>query len=526
VLVLLFIAPGSLTHAQGTEPADKATASISAGATGATKDEVQQLRSEVAEQQKTIEELKVMVQRLVDSSPQASSARSLQVDGNGARLVNATLVEPVESAQDKPADKPADKKPAEKKPEIPVVAGWSGEHFFIKSTDGKFQIQPYGYFQSDYRAYRGDGAPSNTFLIRRARFGFQGNVGTHYDYAILIDAAATNGISLRDLYVNIKPNPALIFQVGQYKEPFAQELLTGVTNIDFVERSLASLLYPSVATAFRSPGATIRGDLAGGVVQYWLGAFNGKGILTNNTTNEPEIIGRLRFYPWKKKKNSVLQGFAFGGAIGHGRSRGLSGEQSFSGVLPNAAYNFFPSFRINGSVERYNGELTWTRGPWAVRAEYDQLNQFRRAVGSEQSDNLGFVNLPGIIAKAGYGQATYLLTGETRPENGTPKVKHPFLGPEGATGGHGWGAWELAFRYDRIKAKEPGISLLNNPLTPGFVPTFNNHTDEFTFGVNWYLNYLVRYQINFNVDRLKDPSVAGQVPQNFFVLLNRLQFRF
>ena len=58
------------------------------------------------------------------------------------------------------------------------------------------------------------------------------------------------------------------------------------------------------------------------------------------------------------------------------------------------------------------------------------------------------------------------------------------------------------------------------------MPTFNNHTDEFTFGVNWYLNYLVRYQINFNVDRLKDPSVAGQVPQNFFVLLNRLQFRF
>jgi hypothetical protein len=199
VLVLLFIAPGSLTHAQGTEPADKATASISAGATGATKDEVQQLRSEVAEQQKTIEELKVMVQRLVNSSPQASNAGSLQVDGNGARLVNANLVEPVESAQAKPADKPADKKPAEKKPEIPVVAGWSGEHFFIKSTDGKFQIQPYGYFQSDYRAYSGDGASSNTFLIRRARFGFQGNVGTHYDYAILIDAAATNGISFRDL---------------------------------------------------------------------------------------------------------------------------------------------------------------------------------------------------------------------------------------------------------------------------------------------------------------------------------------
>jgi phosphate-selective porin len=122
---------------------------------------------------------------------------------------------------------------------------------------------------------------------------------------------------------------------------------------------------------------------------------------------------------------------------------------------------------------------------------------------------------------------TYLLTGETRPENGTPKVKSPFLGPEAPGGkGGGLGAWELAFRYDSIQAHEPGINLLNNPLTPGFVSTFVNHTDQFTFGVNWYLNYWVKYQVNVSVDRLKEPSVSGQVPQNFVVLLNRLQFRF
>jgi phosphate-selective porin OprO and OprP len=516
VLVLFVIAFSWFARAQSGTATDQGAGSAPTGTAqeGATKDEVQQLRSEVADQRKTIEELKALVQQLAEASGKA---------GDGAHLVNTTLVEPVEAAQ---AAKPADKKPAEKKSETPVVAGWSGEHFFIKSTDGKFQIQPYGYFQSDYRAYSGDGAPSNTFLIRRARFGFQGNFGTHYDYAVLLDAAASNGLSLRDLYVNIKPSPIFQFQVGQYKEPYSQEELIPVSNLDFVERSLASLLYPAAATAFRSPGATIRGDISGGVVQYWVSAFNGKGILANNTTNEPEVIGRLRFYPWKKKKDNLFQGLAFGGAIAHGRSRGLSGEQSFSGVLPDAAYNFFPSFRINGSVERYNGESTWTHGPWAVRAEYDQLNQFRRAVGSETSDNLGFITLPGIVAKAGYGQVTYLLTGETHPENGTPKVKHPFLGPEAAGGGKGWGAWELGFRYSRIQAKEPGISLLSNPLTPGFVSTFNKHTDEFTFGVNWYLNYLVKYQVNFNVDRLMDPSVAGQVPQNFFVLLNRLQFRF
>jgi phosphate-selective porin OprO/OprP len=527
VVAFSFSALPRLTYAQSTGTADGKQAT----ATSATREEVEQLRAEVAAQRQTIDGLKATVEQLVQAQRAAGSARAeaANIGAQGSpHLVNATLVQPepsVEAAMATQADKPSDKKPPEKKSEAPVVAGWSGEHFFIKSSDGKFQIQPYGYFQSDYRAYSGDGAPSDTFLIRRARFGFQGNFGKYYDYAVLLDAAASNGLSLRDLYVNIKPAPAFQFQAGQYKEPFSQEELTGASNLDFVERSLASLLYPAAATAYRSPGATLHGDIAGGVVQYWASAFNGKGILTANTTNEPEVIGRLRFYPWKKKKDHIVQGLAFGGAIGHGRSRGLSNENSFGAAMPDAAYTFFPSFRTNGPIERYNGEATWAHGPWALRAEYDQLNQFRRAVGSETSDNLGFVSLPGIVAKAGYGSITYLLTGEARPENGTPKVKHPFLGPE-EKGKRGWGAWELGFRYSSIQAHELGINLLNNPITPGFVPTFINHTDQFTFGVNWYLNYLVKYQVNLDWDRLKEPSVQGQVPQNFFVLLQRLQFRF
>jgi phosphate-selective porin len=526
VLVLSFVVLGSLALVQGQESANQ---SAGPAPTGATKEEVEQLRREVAEQRRTIEELKALMQRLADSAQQhAEGARgdpaSALADGT-SHLMNATLVQPIPG--ESPLTALIDQQSVPKK-EAPPIAGWNGEHFFIRSADGQFQLLPYGYFQTDYRGYRGDGAPSNTFVIRRARFGFQGNYGKYYDFAVLLDSAAGNGISLRDLYVNVKPIPEFQFQAGQYKEPFAQEALTAVTNIDFVERSLASLLYPSASTAFRSPGLTIHGDIRGGIMQYWLGAFNGKGILAPDTTNEPEIIGRLRFYPWRKNKNSFFQGLAFGGSIGRGRTRGLSNELSFNAAMPDNAYTFFPSFRVNGRVERYNGELTWVHGPWALRGEYDQLLQERFGVGSEQVGGLGFTTVPGIVAKAGYGQITYLLTGETRPENGTPKVKHPVLGPatDAKGGTRGFGAWELAFRYDRIQAKEPGISQLNNPLTPGFVTTFDQHTDQFTGGVNLYLNYWVKYQFNLSIDRLSSPSVQGQEPQNFFVLLNRLQFRF
>jgi len=522
LLVLFVLLPGLVAGAQSSEatapPANPSSGTASSGA--ATKEEVDQLRKKLAEQEQTIEQLKAMVEKLAADKPVPVATTPQAPDG--AQLLNATLTQG--GAQATPSPKPAEKKdsgPA-------LTAGWSGEHFYIRSGDGKFQIQPYGYVQTDYRAYSGDGAPPNTFVIRRARLGFQGSYGKYYDFAILIDGVPVTGVNLRDAYVNIKPSAQFQVQVGQYKVPFAQEEIDSDANILFIERSLASILYPDVAATFRSPGAMVQGTVLGGHMQYWAGAFNGKGLTTNNTTNYPEAIGRVKFSPWKTNKDSRFQGFFVAGAITYGKSRGLSNETSFSGALPDAAFSFFPSFPINGNVWRYTGEFGWYRGPWTLSGNYVQLRMDREGVGSSQSGGLGFVTLPGITGKGGYIQASYLLTGETAGENSTPKVKHPVFGPETpGGGGTGLGAWELAFRYDRVKAKEPGTDLLGNQFTPGFVPTFNNHTDAFTFGINWHLNYWVKYMADFSVDRLQQVSInTGALPQNYFVVLQRLQFRF
>jgi phosphate-selective porin len=87
------------------------------------------------------------------------------------------------------------------------------------------------------------------------------------------------------------------------------------------------------------------------------------------------------------------------------------------------------------------------------------------------------------------------------------------------------GAWELAFRFTGIQAKEPQADFPNY-YTQGFVPGFNDHTVEYTAGLNWYPNYWVKYVFNLGVDQLKEPSVIGAEPQNYFVVLQRLQFRF
>jgi phosphate-selective porin len=496
----------------------------------------------VAAQRQTIEELKALVEKLAAGQAEATDNGAVQVrpvaaapaeansqppnaPGEGAvHLMNAVLVE---------ADSPsaavagqAQAAAAAPKKDAPLTAGWNGEHFFIKSPDGQFSISPYGYLDTDYRAYKGDGAPSDTFLVRRARFGFQGNYGSHFDFALLTDANSTTGAIVRDAYLNVRIRPEFQFQAGQFKEPFAQETGIGATNLDFVERGLQSLLYPSTVTAYRSPGIAFHGDINGGVIQWWAGAFNGRGGVTANVTNEPDFVGRLRFYPFRKGKSDWLKQLAFGGSIDHARSRGLSGDVSFSGALPDAAYTFFPQLRINGPIERYEGEFTYLKGPFAVRGEYVQMQEQRWDVGSETPGGLGFLSVPGVGAKAWNIGTTYLLTGEKRPENGTPRVKSPLFGPDTPGGkGRGWGAFEAAVRYTGIQANAPGETFFN-PFTPGLVPTYDYHTDEITFGINWYPNYWVKYMVNVGVDQLHQPSITGQEPQNFFVILQRLQFRF
>ncbi len=538
VLLVGFVTPGWLAYAQGTEPATKSDGSTSVSA---TKEEVNQLRGEVAAQRQTIEELKALVEKLAaakatdggsaqvrpvaGAAPVEASSQPVEVSapaGNSARLTNAVLLE----ADPAPEPVVGQTQAAAPKKDTPLAAGWNGEHFFIRSADGHFSISPYGYVDDQYRAYKGDGAPSDTFVLRRARFGFQGNYGSHFDFALLTDAAGNSGSVVRDVYLNVRVRREFQFQAGQFKTPFAQEAGTGATNLDFVERGFQAMLYPSAASAFRSPGVAIHGDIDGGVVQYWLGGFNGKGYAQVNTTNQAEVIGRVRFYLWRKSKSDWLKGLAFGGSADRARSRGLSGDRSFSGNLPDSAYNFFPQFAINGPIQRYNGEFTYIKSSFALRGEFDQLNMSRNNVGSEQVGGLGFLSLPSIIAKAWNLSATYMLTGEKQPENGTPRVKNPLFGPDTPGGkGHGYGAWGVGFRYMGIQAREPGANFLNY-YTPGFVPTFDYHTDEFTFGVTWYPNYWVKYQVNLGIDQLKDPSTIGAVPQNYYVVLQQIQFRF
>jgi phosphate-selective porin len=244
------------------------------------------------------------------------------------------------------------------------------------------------------------------------------------------------------------------------------------------------------------------GVIEGGKLEYQVGMFNGKGLLANNNNDTPESAVRLRFNPWKGSKSFLAKGLIFGGAFTQGRSFNGPGVR---GQTESRSTTFYAPDVINGKYIRANGEITWLLGPAAVRAEYVQTNQRRENLGP------GGTNLPGVIGKGLMAQATYLLTGENKPEAGAVSPKRSFF--EGGGGAKGFGAWEIKFRYANLQ--------ISNATTQ------SNRAETFYFGPNWYLTRFVRYTLDFGIERFKDPARAPQPgDRNFLVVLSRIQVAF
>ena len=421
------------------------------------------------------------------SNGSVHAEKAVQSVQRNGRLENAAEIAVTRA----PAPSPAMATSAQEK-SAPLTAGWTGSHPYIRSVDGNFRMQFGGRMQFDWRSYTGTVTPPSSFFVRRARFEAEGELFKHYEYKVQADFADTGSALLRDGFVNINYNPAAQFQFGQSKAPFSQEALQSSKYLDFVERSSVNGLTPG-----RTPGVMLHGELAGARVEYYAGAFNGRGILGANTASTPEGYLRLRFTPFKTAGPDLLKNFSLGGAFANGRHNGVN---SFRGRTASRSVTFFRRVPVNGEIVRANAEFWWRYKNWSLRGEYDQTHQYRESLG------VGGSNLPGVIGKGYVLQTTYLLTGETKTTGGITPAS-TFLATDG-----GLGAWELAFRYENLQMSDAVNS---------------NRGEAFTFGVNWWLTKFVRYQSNFVLERLKDPlRTPTPGDTDSFAYLSRVQVIF
>jgi phosphate-selective porin OprO and OprP len=94
---------------------------------------------------------------------------------------------------------------------------------------------------------------------------------------------------------------AFMLKAGQYKAPFGRQELTSSGNQQFVDRSIASVLFAPARQLGLQIGGQFGNSQVPDMVTYAGGVFNGNGIVGNRTINENdkyEYVGRVMFSPF------------------------------------------------------------------------------------------------------------------------------------------------------------------------------------------------------------------------------------
>ena len=274
--------------------------------------------------------------------------------------------------------------------------------------------------------------------------------------------------TVTDLYIRLTDLPAVgNLTIGHFKEPRSLEQLTSNNDITFLERAL-----PAVFSSPRNFGLMAGNQALDGRMTWAAGVFhtcNAPVWGSTDNGNSWDVTGRVTGIPvYEEDGRSLLHlGASYGLRLPDNPVRFKQRPEAY--FMPN----FTDTQGIDAdSVHRLGFEAAWVNGPLSVQGEY-------QAAGCA-APGAGHPWLQGL-----YAQASYLLTGESRPydrASGVFKGVRPFknVGENG-----GLGAWEVAARY----------SFLN--LNQGELPASARDIQDFTFGLNWYLCPNVRVMWNY-----------------------------
>ncbi len=376
-----------------------------------------------------------------------------------------------------------------------LTVGASG--FSFGSADSNFVVALHGVIQVDSRTFQqNDNVPGNdSILLRRARPILSGTVFRDFDFLFVPEfgggtpgaASSATTPSIYDAYVNYRYLPEFQVQAGKFKAPVGLEQLQTDVNLSFNERSLVTDLVPN-----RDLGFELHGDIAGGVLSYAAGIFNGVGDARNSSNigfqDDREFDGRLFIQPFKQTSLKPLQnlGFGVGGSWGDSSitntldlPASTGGSSTSAGFFTDGQQQFFAY--TNGVVAahthwRLSPQAYYYYGPLSLMGEYAISDQGVRN-GAHSAD---------LRNTAWEISGGWVLTGEDATFNGvTPK--HPFDPRIGQ-----WGALQVVGRYAELDVDNAAFPFFANPAASA------SEARSWAVGLNWYLNKNIRFNTSFS----------------------------
>jgi phosphate-selective porin OprO/OprP len=402
----------------------------------------------------------------------------------------------------------------------PLIAYYKDD-FWLETPDKEFQFRIRGNIHFDTRFFDGGSSAPNSFDIRQARYDLQGYLFKYYSFRLQAELA--DAPYLRNAWVDVGYVPWLHIQFGQMKPPFSTEWWTLDNRVNFVERATSNPLNPFFDRGFWFWGYLFKETLVWNA-SVWTGAGLDLDTKKGDIDDHKDFVARLFWTPFKNSGNKNLKEL-------HLVIQGTHGEQSVpterfeSGLrAPNNNSDYWKwtdKTMFLGSRDRYGAELHWIRGPFLLSSEYIGL------VYKDMDDKEGlFSDKEGKVTNLSVW-TSYFLTGEKKEVSNfgwkDPKPAKNFDPRKGT-----WGAWEILARYSHTETDQTffNLGILNGAST----------ADEYTLGVNWTLNPMVRIQLNdvyidangllsgSNSDQW-DSSVKGKKRDNENAVLLRLIFK-
>jgi phosphate-selective porin OprO/OprP len=305
------------------------------------------------------------------------------------------------------------------------------------------------------QARHGDLDGFNGGEIRALRFGIFGTLNFEKPWVYTI-AGATNAfdkgfeseddedITLFDWRLDIPFFRNSVMSIGKQKEPISMERLTGMVFLPWQERSaVADALLPSrnVGVVWNGSSPERYSSWAFGVFNDWFDAGQ------SFSESASQLVGRFAWAPLRSEDESNLLHLGLG-------YRYSDAEESFR-FRTEPEFNQSPVFVDTGfgsdsglwpadSLQTYNLELSWRRGPLWLASEY-----FRTDVKNAALENPTFDGY--------YVSANWVLTGEMRPYNKKNGLFSPV--PIARTVyQNGKGAWEISARYSELSLTDGRIA--------------------------------------------------------------------
>lgn len=395
--------------------------------------------------------------------------------------------------------------------------------------------------------------------FRRARFAVNGKVAEFTTYQLEVDFATAGRPSFFDNYVE-QQNIAYLgdVRVGQFLQPFSVDAMSGFRNLAFLERSLPFLAFvPFRRVGIMSSNATDDDRTHWAYSVFRTGGFNNAPLGDSRFGTDFGDIGGYSFstrlthllyydefaedrYLWHVGISYDYSQLGANDAAGSGTAGNAGSPKPFYqarttpefGPLgyPDLSSNFgsavngTPLFVDTGRYQANNFNLfgletVYQYGPFSAQAEY---------MGTVVQSVVG-----PVFYQGGYIEGMYRLTGEHRGyDKKLASLKNPipfadFI-PLKWDGVRGWGAWGLAARWSVVDLRNP--SKLDghyyNSATNTFTTTSNAGNgvlNDFTLGLNWYINAHTKMQFNW-IHAMLDNSAKGSSTAELFV--SRVQVDF